>query len=637
MDFFPDKEPRELKARIIIPTVAIIFIFFILIARLWYLQVMEGAHYGGLARNNSIRLVKSTAPRGLIFDRHGARLAENRPGFDLMIIPDDIKDREMTLKTLSKLVNIERAEIEERLLKARGRPPFEGVKIKDDLSWEEMVRIELKKFKLPGVVLRVGPKRTYTSKDATAHLIGYLGEIDEEELRTLNQKANPPYRSGDMIGKYGIEHSFEEFVRGTDGGRHIEVDVLGREIRVLQHYPAEPGKDLHTTIDLPTQMAAWEAMKGRAGAVCAMDPNTGEILVLLSSPSFNPDALTIGVSETEWRKILKNPLNVLTNRAIQGQYPPASTFKIITAAAALEEGVIKPSDEIFSGPSFLFRNREYRDWKETGHGEINVHRAIVESSDTFFYQVGLSLGIKNISDYAKWFGLGVKTGIALKDEKNGLVPTSDWKRKNYGEPWYKGETLSVSVGQGFMLTTPLQMARAFSAIANGGTLFNPKLIRKISTHDGEVIEVFPPKKAGMLPVSKKTLELLKRALKGVVWEDGGTARSLMLKDLVIAGKTGTAQVITLTERVKNIEETPYKFRDHGWFVGFAPYDNPQIVVAVLVEHGGFGSRSAAPVARKVIRTYLDNKKELRKPKEPTKKITTLRIDKMGGLKQEKNG
>lgn len=637
MDFFPDKDPRELKARIMIPAVAIIFAFFIIIARLWYLQVMAGSHYGDLSRNNSIRLVKSIAPRGLIFDRNGERLAENRPGFDLVIIPNDVKDREMTIRALTKLVDVERAEIEERLNKARLLPPFVGIKIKDDISWEEMVRVELKKFKLPGVVLRVGPKRTYTSKDATAHLVGYLGEIDERELTSLNKEAAIPYKSGDMVGKYGIEHSFEKYLRGTDGGRHIEVDVLGREIRALQLYQPEPGNNLHTTIDLPAQMAAWEAMAGRAGAVCAMDPNTGEILVLLSTPSFNPNALTIGISKKEWREILKNPLDVLTNRAIQGQYPPASTFKIITAAAALEENIVKPTEEIFSGPSFFFRDREYRDWKEAGHGEINIHRAIVESSDTFFYQVGLSLGIKNISDYAKWFGLGEKTGIALKDEKSGLVPTSDWKRKNYGVPWYKGETLSVSVGQGFMLATPLQMASAFSAIANNGTLYKPQLIKKITTHDGEVTEEFVPEKKGMLPVSKETLELLRNALKGVVWEDGGTARSLMLRDIVIAGKTGTAQVVTLTERVKDIEETPYKFRDHGWFVGFAPYDDPQIVVAVLVEHGGFGSRSAAPVAKEVIKAYLDNKKIKGKTTKPAKEITTLILDDNAALKAEENG
>jgi penicillin-binding protein 2 len=625
MDFFPDKEPRELKARILLPTVVIIFAFFILIARLWYLQVMAGSHYEGLARNNSIRLVKSTAQRGLIFDRYGTRLAENRPGFDLIITPSDVKDREMTITALTKLVDIDSKEIEERLEKARKLPPFVGVKIKRDISWEEMVRVELKKFKLPGVALRVGPKRSYTSKGATAHLVGYLGEVDEKELRSLNVETGNPYKSGDMTGKYGIEHSYEDYVRGIDGGSHIEVDVLGREIRVLKLYPPEPGKNLHTTIDLPAQMAAWDAMKERAGAVCAMNPNTGEILVLLSTPSFDPNALTIGVTKDDWRKILRNPLNVLTNRAIQGQYPPASTFKVITAAAALEENIVKADEEIFSGPSFFFRNREYRDWKEAGHGEINIHRAIVESSDTFFYQVGLSLGIKHISDYAKWFGLGVKTGIRLKDEKSGLVPTSDWKRKNYGVPWYKGETLSVSVGQGFMLSTPLQMARAFSAIANGGTLYKPMLVNKITNHEGEVVEEFAPEKKGTLPVSKKTLSLIRGALKGVVWEDGGTARSLMLRDLVIAGKTGTAQVITLTERVEDIEETPYKFRDHGWFVGFAPYDKPEIVVAVLVEHGGFGSRSAAPVARQVIQAFFKNKKIREQIKEMKKEKTKLSV------------
>lgn len=613
-DFFQDKEPRELRVRLAIPAGIIILVFLVLLGRLWYLQVMEGAHYGELSQSNRMRLVKNSAPRGLIFDRNGTRLAENRPGFDLMIVPEDVNDWPMTYKALAKLVDIEPEKIKERLKEAKGRPPFEGVKIKGDLSWEEMVRIESTKFKLPGVILSVGPKRTYTSSDSTAHLIGYLGEINERELRELNRSTKNQYRSGDMTGKYGIEHSFEEFVRGTDGGRHIEVDVLGREIRVVKLYPSEPGNNLHTTIDLPSQMAAWEAMKEKAGAVCAIDPNTGEILVLLSTPSFDPNALTLGVSDEEWRKIIRNPMNVLTNRAIQGQYPPASTFKIITAAAALENNVIKPEEKILSGAAYRFKDRDYRDWKEAGHGEINIHTAIVESSDTFFYQVGLALGIDHLSDYAMRFGLGEKTGIKLKDEKNGLVPTKAWKRKVIGDRWYKGETLSASVGQGFLLATPLQMASAFSAIANDGTIIKPRLIKKITSHDGEVIEDFSPDITGKLSVSKETLSLLKRALKGVVWEDGGTARGLMDPEIMIAGKTGTAQVVALKKREKDIKKIPYKLRDHGWFVGYAPYDNPKIVVAVLVEHGGFGSASAAPVAKKVIKAYLEKKDE-EKPAE----------------------
>ncbi len=619
-NFFQDKEPRELRVRLAIPTAIIILAFLVLMGRLWYLQVMEGVHYGELSQNNRMRLVKNNAPRGLIFDRNGTRLAENRPGFDLMIVPDDVNDWPMTYKALTKLVDIEPEKIKERLKEAKGRPPFEGVKIKGDLSWEEMVRVESNKFKLPGVLLSVGPKRTYTSKDATAHLVGYLGEISERELKELNRSTKNQYRGGDMTGKYGIEHSFENFVRGTDGGRHIEVDVLGREIRVVKLYPPVPGNDLHTTIDLPTQMAAWEAMKDKAGAVCAIDPNTGEILVLLSTPSFDPNALTIGVSDKEWRKIIRNPQNVLTNRAIQGQYPPASTFKIITAAAALENAVVKPEDKILSGASYRFKDRDYRDWKEAGHGEINIHTAIVESSDTFFYQMGLALGIDHLSDYAMRFGLGEKTGIKLKDEKSGLVPTKAWKRKVIGDRWYRGETLSVSVGQGFLLATPLQMAGAFSAIANNGYIIRPRLIKRITSHDGEVIEDFSPDIKGKLPINKETLTLLKRALKGVVWEDGGTARGLMDKEIVIAGKTGTAQVVALKKRVKDITKTPYKLRDHGWFVGFAPYDNPKIVVAVIVEHGGFGSASAAPVAKKVIKAYLEKKEEENSEEKPIKEI-----------------
>jgi len=336
-----------------------------------------------------------------------------------------------------------------------------------------------------------------------------------------------------------------------------------------------------------------------------MDPKTGKILAMVSTPGFDPNALSTGISKDEWREIIENPLNILNNRAVQGQYPPASTYKPIHAAAALEEGVITPETKIYSGPSYWYAGRAYRDWKEEGHGFINVHRAIVESSDTFFYQVGLKLGIDRLADYTKRFGFGTKTGVPISNEKAGLVPSSEWKQKTYGVKWYEGETISVSVGQGYMLTTPLQLLNAYAAIANGGNLWRPILVDEITTPEGKPVSRSVTEKRGELGISEKTMWHVRDGLRGVTHEDGGTARFLSrTTDLKIAGKTGTAQVAKLVKRTKNVESIAYKYRDHAWFAGFAPYDDPQIAVVVIVEHGGFGASAAAPVAREVFKAYF---------------------------------
>jgi penicillin-binding protein 2 len=605
-----DKEPKELKERLPFAAGVVLFAFLLLASRFWYLQVMEGPYLKELSQNNRIRLINTPAPRGLILDRNGIRLAENRPGFDLSIIPEDVKDWKKVKETIARFVQIDIETIEAKLKKASGRPPFQPIKLKGDLTWEEMVLVESFKFELPGVLLEVGPKRDYPFKDITAHLIGYLGEINEKELEGFNKESySQPYRPGVTVGKYGVESVFEATLRGIDGGKQVEVDAYGRVIKTIKSIAPYPGNNIRLTIDLPTQLAAWAAMRDKAGAVVAIDPRDGKILAMVSAPSFDPNILTTGISKEEWEAIIDNPHNVLTNRAIQGQYPPASTFKVITAAAALEEKIIKPSTKIYSGPSFWFRGREYRDWKEEGHGNISVHRAIVESADTFFYQVGLKVGIEKVARYARNFGLGRRTGIGLKDEKPGLVPTAAWKKKVYGTPWYKGETLSVSVGQGFLLTTPLQLLNAYAAVANGGKLYTPQLVGGVETPEGELIKRFSPKESTHVMVSKKTLELIKGALRGVVDEEGGTAWWMSRSGLRIAGKTGTAQLVRMKERSEDIEKKPYKLRDHAWFVGFAPYDDPKIAVAVVVEHGGFGSRAAAPVALELFRTYLGEELE----------------------------
>ena len=621
-DYFKDKEPTELKRRIIIAAVVVILAFFILIVRFWYLQVREVDYYRGLSQNNSVRLIKASAPRGLIYDREGNKLAENRPGFDLYVIPEDVKDWRKIKKTLKELIGLDPDVIDEKIHKAKGRPRFQAIKLMEDLSWDETAKIESYKFELHGIMLDVAPKRSYLYGEATSHLVGYIGEISERELDDLDE--DEKYGPGDMIGKYGIEKSFEKYLRGQDGGKEIEVDALGRKIQVINWSSPSPGNNLKLTIDLKTQLAAWQALKDHAGAAIAIEPQTGRIIAMVSAPSFDSNALSTKISAKDWKDIIENPLNVLMNRVLQAQYPPASTFKPIHAAAALQEKVITPSTLIYAGPSFRYAGHDYRDWKEEGHGTISVHRAIVESSDTFFYQVGLKLGIDRLAKYAKSFGFGKKTGIDLLNEKAGIVPSSEWKKKTYGVKWYEGETISVSVGQGYMLTTPLQLVNAYAAIANGGTLHKPYVIDEILTPAGKVLKKYEPEETGKVAISEEVLAFIRDALKGVVNEEGGTASSLKSANLKIAGKTGTAQVARLIKRTKNISSVTYKFRDHAWFAGFAPYDDPKIAVVVLVEHGGFGASSAVPVAREIFKAYLGDPNA---PKEvgPVEKDKTVVI------------
>jgi len=599
--YFKDKEPKEFKTRVFFSTVLVAVVFFLLAVRFWQLQVLDGSYYKDLSENNRIRSVKSPAPRGIIYDRSGIKIAENRPGFDLYLVPEDVTDWVKTKVMLKDLVDIDSAAVDEKLEKSKGRPPFRAVKLKEDLTWEETVKVESFKFETPGIILDVTPKRHYLYGEAAAHLIGYLGEINEGELQRLGERGYDP---GDLLGKYGLERFFEGHIKGIDGTKELEVDALGRKIKVVEFSPPFPGNDVTLTIDLRTQITAWNAMREKVGAVVAIEVDTGRVLAMVSAPAFDPNKLSSGVSAEEWERIIKDPYHILTNKVIQGQYPPASTFKPIHAVAALEEKAISPHAMVFSGPAFRFAGRDYRDWKEKGHGNINIHRAIIESSDTFFYQLGLKVGVDTLARYSRKFGFGEPTGVSLAGEKSGLVPTSEWKKRAYGERWYEGETISVAVGQGFMLITPLQLAAAYAAIANGGTLYRPTIVEEIRTPMGGVVKKFVPEKTSTLDVSPETIDRVQKALRGVVMDNGGTAHFLERSGLRIAGKTGTAQVAKLTKRVKDVRTVAYMRRDHAWFVGYAPFEDPRIAVAVLVEHGGFGSSAAAPVALEVFKAYL---------------------------------
>jgi len=577
--------------------------FLLIFIRLWSLQVIKGNELRHLSENNRIRLIENPADRGMLFDRKGRVLAHNRPSFEVYLVPEDAKANPEVLIKVGEMLNITPDEIEEKIKAQKRRAPFRPVKIKSDIQWNELALLESNRVFLPGLIVDVRPRRAYDYGDLASHLIGYLGEVDENELR---QPREAPYRMGALIGKYGVEYQWENDLRGMDGGRQIEVDATGREIRPLGMVEPFPGNNLFLTIDSDLQKTAEEAYKDKNGALIAMDPKTGRILAMVSKPSFEPFARNI--SPEEWKALVENPYHPLTNKGIQGQYPAGSVFKIITAIAGLESGAITPNTSFPCEGTFHYGNRDFRCWKEGGHGRISLHRAIAESCDIYFYQLGLKLGPDLIARYAHEFGLGRATGILLPHEKSGIVPSSSWKKKRFGA-WYSGETLSFAVGQGYLLTTPLQLLMLISSVANGGKLYLPQVVEKIEDIYGNTIGEYPPMESGRANVSQKTLQIIQEALKGAVNDPHGTGSACSLKEVKVAGKTGTAQVIAMPDDFKRgeMKRIPPRFRDHAWFVAYAPFEDPKISVVVLVEHGGFGATVAAPIARAVIEKYLDLK------------------------------
>jgi penicillin-binding protein 2 len=595
------RESEEFRLRNQYFVFVAVIIFSLLFVRLWYLQLIKEQEFRLLSENNRIRLIKIPAPRGMIMDRHGRVLVDNRPSFNVMVTPEDVDDLKGVTKQLSQFLNCSPEEIV-RTLKDGDRPPFQPVAIKKDISWRELSLVKTHRLELPGVEIQIEPIRTYPYTNAAAHVLGYVGEINSEEL-----KKNKGYQMGDWIGKCGVELKWEEHLRGIDGGRQVEVDAVGREVRVLKEVEPVPGHNFYLTIDLDLQRYGEQLLGKRAGVIIAMDPLTGEILAFCSSPSFQPVHFAEGISTQDWEKLISDPLHPLQNRGIQGLYPPGSVFKIVTAAAGLEEGAITLDTPFYCRGIHYLGRRGYQCWRSGGHGAVQFHRGLVESCDIYFYNVGERLGVKQLSRYAEGFGLGRPTGIDLPDEKGGLVPTADWKQEQLGEVWYPGETISMAIGQSYLLVTPLQLLNLISSIANGGTLIKPQIAKRVEDLEKKILEEYPPEELGKIPVSSTTLGELREALVGVTKEDSGTGRAARIDGLEIAGKTGTAQVV----RLKGVgrpraEKMPYEFRDHAWFVAYVPADTPFAVV-VLVEHGGHGGSAAAPLAREMIRRYFYHK------------------------------
>ncbi len=581
-------------------------VFVVLVARLFYLQVIEGREYRRLSENNCIRLQSLDASRGLIFDRTGKLLVENRPSFDLSIILKDAKPVEETIEKLAEYMNVPVRELMSRISGGNSCLSYKPVLLKRDIGRDVLAAIEVHKFDLPGVIVNVKPIRHYIKKQSAAHLLGYLGEINAKELKRGVYKGCKP---GDFIGKFGVEKVYERYLRGERGGRQVEVDVTGQMVRVLKTVETRPGHNILLTIDQELQQKTEELLKGLTGAAAAMNPSTGQVLALVSSPSFDQNAFVTGLSHKQWRDLRDNPAKPMSNKVVQGEYPPASTYKIVTAMACLEEGVIDETTTFFCPGHYRLGNRVFRCWKRGGHGDVDIVKALTESCDVFFYRAGEMLGVDRLAWYAVACGLGAPTGIDLDHEGKGLIPTAAWKKKHFGVPWQRGETLPVAIGQGFNLVTPMQMLVLTSAVANGGIIKKPFLLKSIETVEGTVVYKNQSRNTGKLPFSIETMEIVKKSLWKVANEKEGTAYwHVHINDLDISGKTGTAQVVSRKRGDTAYEEDESKraehLKPHAWFVAYAPSEKPEIAIAVIVEHGGHGSSSAGPIAREMIKTYL---------------------------------
>ena len=585
--------------------ICILAAFLILLVRLFYLQIVEGPEFRRQSQNNCVRLQGIPPARGLIFDRDGVLLVENRPSFNVSIVPREAKNPRRVVQKLVDLLNIVPETLFARLAEARGVHSFRPVLLKRDVSRDVVAIIEAYKLDLPGIVITVEPMRHYVEGKRASHLLGYLGEISGEELKSGCFADN---RIGDFIGKFGVEKAYELYFHGKRGEQQIEVNALGQLTRILRTEEAIPGKNVYLTLDIGLQRKAEALLSGEVGTAVAMDPSNGHILAMASCPAFDPNAFAEGMTYESWNDLASNQFRPMENKAIQGQYPPGSTFKIVTAIAGLEEGVITEHTRLFCPGYYRYGNRTFRCWKRGGHGFMDITDALAQSCDVFFYQVGEKLGVDRLARYAEACGLGSPTGVDLDKEAKGLVPTSGWKLGRMGVPWQGGETLSVAIGQGFDLVTPIQMLSLISAVANGGTLYKPLVVSRIESSDGSLVKKEVPVPLGGLPASEETLQIISGGLRDAVNKPTGTAWIARLSGVDVAGKTGTAQVVRMEKDKKEIpiENIRLHLRDHAWFIAFAPAEEPRVAVAVLIEHGGHGSTTAGPIAREMIKTYLGN-------------------------------
>lgn len=591
----------------------VITVFVLLLARLWYLQEIKGPQLTKSSEANRIGSYRISGPRGMIFNRDGDALVDNRPSFNLLYNPTVLpkKMQRSFLYQICQDIGCDVQLAEERLGKRSG-----SIILKEDISRAELARVETigmlyEGRQFPLRIEQMG-KRTFKYGSLFAHVIGYTGEINQDRLE-LPEYAG--YRPGDRVGRTGVESTYEQFLRAEFGMNKVEENARGVQIRQLEFTPAESGKNLVLNLDLRLQRTASRALAGQAGAIVALDPRNGKVLALYSAPSFDPDVFTRSMTREQWQKMTDDPLHPLQNKAVGGLYPPGSTFKVVSALAGLQEGEITTKTTMECRGKWHFGGRDFRCHNDRGHGYVNLYASIMRSCDIYYYKLAVKLGIDRISHYARMFGGGSKTGIDIPGEQEGLIPDRAWKERTSSEIWMPGETLNTSIGQGSVMMTPLQLAVLFATIANKGTVYQPQVVDKIVAPNGKIIKQIEPVALNQVPIDEKYFDALHRALTMVVNAQGGSAYHVRLKSMLVAGKTGTSQVRRLGKQRHLSRIAEYKFRDHALFACFAPVEDPEIVVVAVVEHGGFGSRVAAPVARMVLETYSGIRAKLQKQKE----------------------
>jgi penicillin-binding protein 2 len=598
-------EILQLRGRLTLIAFAVGVLFLVVLLRLWYLQVLSGEYYAELARGNRIRVIPQEAPRGIVYDRNGVILAFNRPAFNIQLIPEDTPDLAEALGNLSRVTEVPFRTLLASAKENRSAQKFKPTLLLTDIGRKTADLIDSYQENLPGISVAIESKRLYPTAYLSSHVLGYVGAINESQLKQL------PLRklySGRIVGQAGIEAILNDTLIGVDGGRQVEVDNVGRELRVLgQPVKPLPGSDITLTIDLRLQRHIRTLMAGRSGVVIVSKPRTGEILSLNSFPDYDPNLFVGGIKDEHWNTLTQGEKRPLINKATQGLYPPGSTFKMVLAAAALDQGIID-EETTLDCPGYFRLNREISYcWNRAGHGEVAVREALAKSCNVFFYKLGLELGVDRISQFAAMFGLGRPTGVELDSEKGGLLPSKAWKRRVLKEKWYIGETIPIAIGQGYLALTPIQMLNYVNVIANRGLWVRPTVLKRVVTADGQEM-LSPedlPRETSLLPIKEEYFDVIREGMVQAV-EGKGTARTARSRRFVVAGKTGTSQVIGRAAVRADEDEQDERFKPHSLFTGFAPAHNPQVSVFVLVEHGGSGSRAAAPIAKKILEFYAQN-------------------------------
>ncbi len=592
---YPETEFGDLHRRLFGLRVGLLLVVGLLGLRLWHLQILEGPYYRDLSENNRTRQVLLEPARGLIYDRNGILLANNVSSFSLYVTLEDVKDREVLIQQLTGLLGLDPALVRKKLA-VKGSKLLPR-KIKDRMTLRDATLVESHRLDMPGVMIQVESQRNYPGGLIAAHILGYVGEISGDQLE------KPEFidlHQGSIVGQYGIEKSYDRHMRGMAGQKNVEVDAVGHEKKAAVVEKPQAGNDLYLTIDVRLQKLAEDLLGGEQGAIVALDPTNGDILAMASRPAFDPNILSRELTAKQWVEIVQDEGRPLNNRASQGQYPPGSTFKIPMAVAALETKTMSPSSTVHCTGGYQFGKRLYRDWKVGGHGYVDLHEALVHSCDVYFYSIGQRMGIDVIAEFGKDFGLGRATGVELPSERAGIMPSPAWKQKVKHESWLPGETISAAIGQGFVTVTPLQMASMIGTVANDGVNYRPRLVQAVMDRATGNLQELPAVPRGKINAKPETFRIIKEALADVVTK--GTATRAKSSIVTIGGKTGTAQVAALRQGPE--ENIPKKFRDHAWFVAFAPVESPRIAVAVLGEHMGHGGAAAAPLAKEVIEAYM---------------------------------